>query len=277
MESCFDLQNVFQCRLQLAFIVAVVVQLTWYRVEAVALDATCTVTADCTATNSECTGTPLVCTCVAGYTADYSGGCSKAFDDACTAVADCSSIGGVTLCTGSKCACGANYATGTAGDFTCLAQVGATCTASGNECWTLAGGYCDTGATSPVCACGKLYTATTTCAVKACTLDSVCTTLDTNSYCLNGNCACKVGYSVNPGGTTGLCELVGSSNKIYFKIADYLPASKTARKQNGIWCWRSESWITSTMAAYTAKIDVCSRHRRLKVLGKKESSSSIEL
>ncbi|XP_052802852.1 uncharacterized protein LOC128233035 [Mya arenaria] len=136
----------------------------------------------------------------------------QSFDDACTAVADCSSIGGVTLCTGSKCACGANYATGTAGDFTCLAQVGATCTASGNECWTLAGGYCDTGATSPVCACGKLYTATTTCAVKACTLDSVCTTLDTNSYCLNGNCACKVGYSVNPGGTTGLCELVGSSD-----------------------------------------------------------------
>ncbi|XP_052799719.1 cell-cell adhesion glycoprotein 64-like [Mya arenaria] len=154
------------------------------------------------------------CVCKATYNLNTAeDACIGEVGATCTAStdSDCLANG---VCTGTTCACGANFLTGASNDDTCSAGVGATCTASGSECRHVPGGYCNTAATSAVCACGAAYTAsTTTCVGATCTADSVCVTLDANSMCYNGKCQCKAGYSVNPSGTNLCVTTFGSGAK----------------------------------------------------------------
>ncbi|XP_052802616.1 uncharacterized protein LOC128232875 [Mya arenaria] len=97
--------------------------------------------------------------------------------------------------------------------------MGTTCTANGNQCAALTGGYCDLDAANggPKCACAAINeaaTVATTCTPISCLADAnVCSTADSNSECIKDVCSCKATFELTGADKSAVClaKVIGSS------------------------------------------------------------------
>ncbi|KAH3856914.1 hypothetical protein DPMN_099509 [Dreissena polymorpha] len=218
---------------------------------AVALDATCSATSDCTPTYSECTGATgaQTCKCATGYN-KQGADCKADLGSTCTLTTDCDTTthpnSECTGTSGSKtCTCKSGYTKqGTA----CKANLGTTCTLTtdcdttthpNSECTGTSGSKtctCKSGYTKQGTACkanlGSACTTTTDCDTVT-TTDAVCdlnaaskicavgfdgncsgdksTKCPTSATCVSNKCACSTGYIAT---TTKLCSKSGAEGLV---------------------------------------------------------------